>query len=595
MSDNRKKQSGKQVYRWLMGQAGSVRKWLVASIIMGLLSCVLLLVQINLLASIIHKLVMELVPREQLLTSFILSLLVIFARACCAWGRGVCGFCAGVRVRAKIRKVLLDKLQRLGPLVISQQTCGGWTTVVVEQVEELQDFIALYLPQMVLVVFTPVVIIVAVFPMNWAVAGIFLITAPLIPVFMALVGIKAAEANRRNFKALERLGGFFLDRLQGMETLRVFQRSAETHQELVGASEDFRNKTMDVLRLAFLSSAVLEFFASVSIALTAVYLGMSFLGYINFGDYGDGVSLYVALFLLLIAPEFYQPFRDLGTYYHAKAKAMAAAESILAVIDKKEHEEHKGVSCFNESGAVDIQADGLTVALSDMGSPLLNDLSFVIRAGSRVAIVGPSGAGKTTLINTLMGFYPYKGYLSISGQLLSDLKLSEWRSHLAWLGQLPLIIDGTVMDNIAFGREISRAQVLDALTRAQGLDVLDNLPAGLDSLLREQGGNISVGQAQRIALARAIALPVNILLLDEPTANLDTGSEQLVLAALQQLPKATTVITVTHRIKQIMGMDQVLLIDGGRLVVEGNPGELVRVAGPFKSFIDGKSGSFDSA
>ncbi|MDP0563517.1 MAG: cysteine/glutathione ABC transporter permease/ATP-binding protein CydD [Candidatus Endonucleobacter sp. (ex Gigantidas childressi)] len=596
MSNNRKKQSGNQAYRWLMGQAGSVRKWLVASIVMGLLSCVLLLIQVNLMADIIHKLVMELVPREQLLTSFILSLIVVFARACCAWGREVCGFCAGARVRANIRAMLFDKLQRLGPLVISQQACGGWTTIVVEQVEELQDFIARYLPQMVLVVFTPVVIIIAVLPMNWAVAGIFMITAPLIPVFMALVGMKAAEANRRNFKALERLGGFFLDRLQGMETLRVFRRSAQTQQELVGASEDFRSKTMDVLRLAFLSSAVLEFFASVSIALTAVYLGMSFLGYINFGDYGDGVSLYVALFLLLIAPDFYQPFRELGTYYHAKAKAVAATDSILAVMNKKEHEEHKGVSLFNNRGAIDIQANSLTVALTATQSPLLNDLSFVIRGGSRVAIVGPSGAGKTTLINTLMGFYPYQGYLSVSGQLLSDIKLSEWRSHLAWLGQLPLIVAGTVMDNIAFGREISREQAVDALTRAQGLDVLDGLPSsGLDSLLREQGGNISVGQAQRIALARAIAVPVNLLFLDEPTANLDLESEQRVLAAIQQLPKTTTVITVTHRIKQIMGMDQVLLIEGGRLVVEGDPKELVKIDGPFKAFIEGQSRSFDNA
>ena len=595
MSRTRELPPEKQAYRWLMSQTGPARKWLTTSIVMGLLNGILLLVQASLLASIVHQLVMESVPREQLVTEFMLSLTVVLVRACCAWGREFCGFRAGARVRTDIRKAVLDKLQRLGPLAISQQAAGGWTTVVVEQVEELQEFIARYLPQMALAVLIPVVMLIVVFPMNWTVGVIFFGTAPLIPIFMALVGIKAAEANRRNFKALERLGGFFLDRLQGMETLRLFRRTEATQQALSGASEDFRRKTMEVLRLAFLSSTVLEFFASVSIALTAMYLGMSFLGYISFGDYGGGVSLYTALFLLLLAPEFYQPLRELGTYYHAKAKAVGAAESILEIMNQPEPEEHKGSRYFEERGAVDICATDLTVCSPTTQHPLLDNLNFTIRAGSRVAIVGPSGAGKTTLINTLMGFYPYQGQLTVSGQRLSELELSSWRESLAWLGQLPLIIEGSVMDNIAFGRDISRDQALDALKRAQGLDILDRLPDWLDSPLQEQGGNLSVGQAQRIALARAIATEVNLLILDEPTASLDTTSEQQVLAAFKQLPKETTVVTVTHRINQIMAMDQVLMIDGGRLVAAGNPAELMWHDGPFKTFIEGQGRSLDNA
>ena len=185
---------------------------------------------------------MESATREQLITPFILSLIVVLLRAACAMGREQCGFRAGVQVRTDIRKALLDKLQRLGPLVISQQAVGGWTTVVVEQVEELQEFIARYLPQMALAVLIPVVMLIVVFPMNWTVGIIFFGTAPLIPVFMALVGLKAAEANRRNFKALERLGGFFLDRLQGMETLRLFRRGQAAQEELSKASENFRSK-----------------------------------------------------------------------------------------------------------------------------------------------------------------------------------------------------------------------------------------------------------------------------------------------------------------------------------------------------------------
>ncbi len=322
---------------------------------------------------------------------------------------------------------------------------------------------------------------------------------------------------------------------------------------------------------------------------------MNFLGYINFGDYGNGVTLYTALFLLLLAPEFYQPLRELGTFYHAKAKAVGAAESVLDIMAQPEPEEHQGCRCFEDRGAVSIEARQLSVLSRTSDKPLLDDLDFSIAAGSRVAVIGPSGAGKTTLINTLMGFYPFKGRLLVSGQPLSGLDLSSWRDGLAWLGQLPLIIEGSVRENVAYGRDLSRDQVIDALTRAQGIDILDGLPGWLDSPLREQGGNLSVGQAQRIALARAIATPVSLLILDEPTASLDLESEKRVLAALDKVSRDTTVITVTHRINQIMAMDQVLMIDGGRLVAVGNPQQLIRVDGPFKTFIEGQGRSLDNA
>ncbi len=579
-----------------MNQTSSARQWLTLAIVAGFLNGGLLLVQAGLLAHIIHQLVMADAPREQLMAYFIGTVLVVVARGCCAWSREFCGFKAGVEVRLTIREAVLDKLARLGPVAIARQPAGSWTTVVVEQVEELQEFIAKYLPQRVLAVLTPLVILVVVFPENWVVGIIFLGTAPLIPFFMALVGMKAAEANRRNFKALERLGGFFLDRLQGMETLRLFSQTGTAQAELKQASDYFRQKTMEVLRLAFLSSTVLEFFAAISIAMTAVYLGMSFLGYIEFGSFGGGVTLYTALFLLLLAPEFYQPLRELGTYYHAKAKAVGAAESILAVISQQEPEAHQGKRPFNKAhGSVSINARGLTVRAPVGEGYLLRDVTFNIPAGCRVGIVGPSGAGKTTLINALMGFYAIDGELRLNSQLLSTLDLGSWRECLAWLGQNPLIIAGTVLENIAFGRDMTREQALAALARAQGMDILDTLPNWLDSPLREQGGNLSVGQAQRIALARALARPVNVLILDEPTASIDKDSERKVLRALAEIPARTTVITVTHRMAQIMAMDHVLMIDGGQLVASGHPKTLARQEGPFKQFIECRGRSVENA
>ena len=279
----------------------------------------------------------------------------------CHWGKEFCGFRAGRQVREDIRSVLLNKLSRLGPLAVSTRPAGSWSSVVVEQVEELQEFVAHYLPQMVLAAAVPLIMLVVIFPQSWIVGMVFLVTAPLIPMFMIFVGGKAAEANRRNFKALSRLGGFFLDRIQGLETLRLFQRTDHAVSQLDDASEHFRTKTMSVLRLAFLSSTILEFFASIAIALIAVYLGMNFLGHISIGGQ---VSLYTGLFLLLLAPDFYQPLRELGTYYHAKAKAIGAAEDIIAVMEQQEPAEHQGQKLLPKSRTFSLEAKNISVFLA---------------------------------------------------------------------------------------------------------------------------------------------------------------------------------------------------------------------------------------
>ena len=582
----------KLAYRWLMKQAQPARNWLAASMMLGVLNGVMLLGQAALLADIIHQLVMDNAPRDSLLSQFVLAALLMALRGACHWGREVCGYNAGAQVRHTVRKALLDKLRNLGPLVIAEQPAGSWSSVVVEQVEELQDFVAHYLPQMVLAAAIPLLMLLVVFPSNWIVGVIFLVTAPLIPMFMMFVGLKAAEANRHNFKALSRLGGFFLDRLQGLETLRLFQRTEHAAVQLEETSENFRIKTMKVLRLAFLSSTILEFFASISIALVAVYLGMNFLGHIEAG--GD-VSLYTGLFLLLLAPEFYQPLRELGTFYHAKAKAVGATESILDILEREDNKEHSGNQTLPDNKPLDIAAKNLTVVAKQAQQPLLKELNFSIKAGQRVAVIGRSGAGKSTLINTLMGFWQFSGDIQLADQSMKETSLSSWRQHIAWLGQQPLIIHGSVYDNISLGRHLSESQVMQALTRANGLDILSNLPDGLNSLLKEQGGNLSVGQAQRIALARAIAEPVKLLILDEPTASLDAASEQLVNDALGALPEECTVITITHRLSQLDSMDQILLLDKGQIIAQGSPAELRAQSPEYQQFVSGQGRSMDDA
>ncbi|MFV0487579.1 MAG: ABC transporter transmembrane domain-containing protein, partial [Vibrio fluvialis] len=302
---------------WLKQQSKLAKRWLMLAVGLGVLSSVFLLAQAALLASILHQLIIEHVDKHELIPYFVGLAFTIAIRAGCSWARELAGFRAGQQIRIYIRQLIFDKLRALGPAYIKGKPAGAWATLTLEQVENMHDFFARYLPQMSLSVLIPFVILIVVFPVNWAAGLIFLITAPLVPLFMALVGIKAADAGRKNFKALQRLSGHFYDRLQSMTTIRLFDRTSAETEQMKGASEVFRKRTMDVLRIAFLSSAVLEFFTSISIAITAVYFGFSFIGELNFGGYGASVTLFAGIFVLVLAPEFYQPLRDLGTFYHA--------------------------------------------------------------------------------------------------------------------------------------------------------------------------------------------------------------------------------------------------------------------------------------
>ncbi len=266
-----------ELTRWLKQQSIISRRWLTLSRLLGVVSGVLIVAQAWLLASILNHMIIEHIPREALLLPFALLVLVFILRSWVVWLRERVGFHAGAQIRFAIRRRVLDRLQQAGPAWIQGKPAGSWATLILEQIDDMHDFYARYLPQMALAASVPLLIVITLFPINWAAALILLGTAPLIPLFMAMVGMGAADANRRNFKALARLSGHFLDRLRGMETLRIFGRGEAETESIRRASQDFRSRTMEVLRLAFLSSGVLEFFASLSIALVAVYFGFSYL------------------------------------------------------------------------------------------------------------------------------------------------------------------------------------------------------------------------------------------------------------------------------------------------------------------------------
>ncbi|ELV7529170.1 cysteine/glutathione ABC transporter permease/ATP-binding protein CydD [Edwardsiella ictaluri] len=574
------KQRQRELTQWLKQRSRPAQRWLRLSMLLGLLSGLLIIVQSWLLATLLQRLIIDHTPRGDLVHDFALLIAAIALRALLGWLRERVGFHCGQVVRREIRALVLNRLAQLGPAWIQGQPAGHWATLLLEQIEEMQEFYARYLPQMALAVTIPLLILAAVFPINWAAGLILFATAPLIPLFMALVGMGAADANRRNFLALSRLSANFLDRLRGMETLRLFHRTRAETRHIAQSSEDFRKRTMEVLRLAFLSSAVLEFFASVSIAVVAVYFGFSYLGELNFGHYDRSVTLFAGFLVLILAPEFFQPLRDLGTFYHAKAQAIGAAEALVSFLDASDETQRAtppdsaatadSAATGGSDAPLTLEAHNLEI-LSPQGKVLAGPLNFRISAGERIALVGYSGAGKSSLINLLLGFLPYRGELLIDGQPLNVLPLASWRRQLAWVGQNPTLPLPTLRANILLGTpQADDAQLQHAVERAYVDEFLPLLPQGLDTPIGEDAARLSVGQAQRVAVARALIRPCRLLLLDEPTASLDANSERLVMRALQAAARCQTTLMVTHQLDELAQFDRIWVMEQGQLVQQGD-------------------------
>ncbi|MCG9535663.1 heme ABC transporter permease/ATP-binding protein CydD [Providencia huaxiensis] len=578
-----------ELVRWLKQHSAPAKRWLRISMLLGILSGLLIIAQAWFLAVILQALIMDNVPREQLLTPFMLLICVFVLRAIVTYIRERVGFRCGQVVRQEIRTMVLDKLQELGPVWVKGKPAGSWATIILEQIEDMQDYYSRYLPQMYLAGIIPIMILIAIFPFNWAAALILFVTAPLIPIFMALVGLGAADANRRNFIALGRLSGSFLDRLRGLDTLRLFFREKAEIKQIRESTEDFRSRTMEVLRMAFLSSGVLEFFASISIAVVAVYFGFSYLGEMNFGSYGLPVTLFAGFLALILSPEFFQPLRDLGTYYHAKAQAVGAAETLETLLNSEgEQKAQQGTQTLSNE-AIYIQAKQLEI-LSHDGVRLAGPLDFNIEPQQRIAIVGQSGAGKSSLLNLLLGFLPYRGSITINGVELRELCPDKWRELLGWVGQNPHLPEQTLIENICLGKpNATEAEIKQAIDNAYVSEFLAHLPDGLNTKLGDYAARLSVGQAQRVAVARTLLKPSRMLLLDEPAASLDSHSEQRVMQTLNQLSSQQTTLLVTHLLEETLDYDQIWVMANGQIIQQGNYTQLSQSEGAFAQLLAHRS------
>ncbi len=566
-----KKERQKLLQKWLREQQKTVKKYLLLNVLFGAISALFMMGQMALIALMLHKIIIEHQTASQFLAEIGLLFGCFTARAVLIWLRERMGFKAGQTLRLHLRQQIIQKLLAVGPMSLQQKPTGSWANLMLEQVENLHNFYARYLPQQFLSLIVPILILCIVFPINWAAGLILFATLPLLPIFMALAGIKAVEANQRNIGVLSRMSGQFLDKLRGLETIRLFGQAEKQTEQIYQSTEEFRLSTMDVLKMAFLSSAVLEFFTAISIAVMAVYFGFTFLGELDFGGYGVAVGLFTGFFCLMLAPEFYQPLRELGVFYHDKAAAIAAADNIETFLNEEVLSHQASQKDFQNQPLV-IQAKDCVV-LSVQGKCLTQPLNFEICEKQHIALVGQSGAGKSSLMNMLLGFLPYEGSVTINGVELRELNLSQWRAKLAWVGQNPQLIRGSLKENILLGnREVSEQALKQALSRSKADEFVYRL--GLEYQVQDSNAGISGGQAQRIAIARALLRDYELLLLDEPTASLDLQSEQQVLQALQHLSQQHTALMITHRVEDLANCDEIWVMKKGKIIQKGKFAEI---------------------
>lgn len=573
---------------WLHSLHRRCRGPVLLAVLLGTGGGLCTIVQAGLLAQLIHRAVMDGAGRGELQLSFLALLAIIVLRALFAWGREVCGQRASTLVRRHVREQLLVRIDSGGPMFVEARQTAPLLSSLLERVEGLHGYFAHYLPQRALAMIVPVMIIASAFSVSWAVGLIFLVTAPLIPLFMVMIGRGAESLNQRNFQILSRMSAHFLDTLQGLATLKLFQRAKEEAGRIASSADTYRKGTMAVLRLAFLSSAILEFLSSVAIAMTAVFLGLSYLHFLDFGLYGGELTLHSGLFLLLLAPDLYLPLRELGSHFHARAEALGAAMELSGLLAEEQGDRPlSGTLQLGPTQAITLELRHVGHSFVGRDQPALKDLCLTVKAGEWLAVVGASGAGKTTLLELLLGFLPLQqGEIVINGHALGELDLHGWRRHIAWVAQQPQLFFGSIADNIALeDPKMAMERIAHAAGRARLLEPANHLPQGLATPVGEQGNLLSGGQARRVALARAFARDASLLLLDEPTAGLDLENERLIMAAVEELAKDKTVIMLTHRLDTAMRADRIAVMAEGRVVEQGSHQQLLAGNGMYARLV----------
>jgi len=540
---------------------------LLTTVALGLAATALVLAQASLLAHALAAAARG--TGVGALSATIVVLLLVFAgRAAVSYGGEVAALRAAARVKSQLRRGLIAKALSLGPSWLSGQRPGEITTLAVSGLDALDAYFARYLPALVLSCLVPLAVLARVAAADWLSGLVIAVTLPLIPVFAILIGGYSRARTQRQWQLLSRLGGHFLDVVEGLPTLKVFGRARAQAETIATVTGEYRTATMSALRITFLSALVLELAAALATALVAVEVGLRLLaGHIGYET---------ALLVLLLTPEAYLPLRNVGAHFHASQAGTVAAQRALDILDQPAPEAGPRPDTPSPDTA-DLRTQPVTltgVALRYPGrdAAALDGVSLTISPGDRVVLTGPSGAGKSSLLALLLRFCePTAGRIDVGGADLDTIPVRSWRDQIAWVPQRPYLFTGTVAENIALGApDATPAAVRRAARLAGAEEFIDALPGGFSAHLPERGLILSAGQRQRVALARAFLRDAPLVLLDEPTAHLDPVGARQIMTVLETLMAGRTVILVSHGTGHAeVPVSRVLRLDHGTLVPAG--------------------------
>ncbi len=550
--------------------------------IFAVLTAISILFQAKGISFLLNQAIFEQTELADLSTAFRWLILILAVRGLAQFFYQLTANRLGSRIVNKIR---VESLKIILPLMVVRDgslTTGGASTLFTDKLDALKTYYAQYLAQLILAAVIPLLVLFVIFPLDWITALVFLLTAPLIPLFMILIGTQTKKATEYRWGYLSRLADHFADHIRGMEVLKQFNQSQNGLDAIERVSTRYAKMTMEILKVTFISALALELLTTLSTAVVAVEIGLRLLA--------SRLDFETAFFILLIAPEFYLPLRLLGLRFHAGIQGRTAAIELFELLND---ETSTNADDLSNTQSPDLQppfhltVNQVSFSYIDEEREILTDISLELAPKTLTALIGRSGSGKSTLAKLLLRFLqPQSGSILMNNLPIEAIPLNRWYEWVSWMGQKTFYTEGTIRETLLFANpKATEADLSDVLDRVYLLEKTNRLAIGLDTLMEEFGQNFSGGEIQRLQLARVLISPAPILILDEPTSQLDPDLERLFIQELAKLKQKKTILLIAHRLQTVMQADQILVLEKGRVQEQGTHANLMALQGRYAQMV----------